>query len=282
MADEITITVADAALPENWEKKALRALYAARVVAKPDVLLYKVSEGKPGDNINFTELGALSVAAPSAAGVIANTALTHTQRQIALSSWRSTAISVPTRAMYQSVLEYGQEFSVGAGDALGQDMDDLILDDHGSLTSNNEGSTTTPIPMSDALVRAAILDLDVLSVPKEKRTFILHPTAKWALLGDSDFKRSDATGKSEGGMVSGILHPLYGVKFVETPRVVQSGSVRKNLLLQEKCIGFVVQKDISITKHDRVGDLTVRWIAEYLCGEAVLRQNHGVVINTVA
>lgn len=285
MANEITVTVADAALPEIWEKEALRALYEKRLVAKPDVVLFKVVEGKPGDNIDFTELGALTVAGVGSDGAAnTNTAMTHTQRQIALSNWRGTNISVPNRTLVQSVLSYDKEFAVAAGGALGQDMDDSILDDHGSITTNVEGSTTTPGIMTDALLRAAILDLEALAVPAEKRTFILHPKARFEILGDENFKNAYATGSDKGIQVSGLMLPLYGIKMVVSSRVVSTGTpaVRKNLLIQEQCLGFALQKDITITKHDRVGDYSVRWLAEYLSGDAVLRNNHGVVINTAA
>src|SRR3990167_8373404 len=99
MASEITITVASAAAPTLVEKMALRALYAARVVANSSVVLYKVLSGAVrGQNYDFVELGAATVGSIGADGVIVtNSAITHTQRQVALSRWRGVNFSVPYR-----------------------------------------------------------------------------------------------------------------------------------------------------------------------------------------
>ena len=276
MASEITITVASAAAPTIVEKEALRALYANRVVARPNVVKYEIRSGKPGQNVDHVELGALNVNAAGADGGVTNTAVTHTQRQIALDDWRHVAISIPYRTVAQSVLDYDVEFGASAGGALGADMDSLLtaLWNSVSGTEGNSGAI-----MADSLVRASILDLDLLNVPQEKRTFVLHPSAKFALLGDADFRSANITGAGKGGHVTGILHPLYGIEFVTTTQVVNSSGY-KNLLLQENCMGFMLQREISIKKHELVGDLTVRFTADYLAGAGILRANHGVAITT--
>lgn len=279
MANEVTITVASSAAPTIVEKEALRAMYAARVIARPGVVMYDVRTGKPGQNVDHIELGTLNVNAPGADGTVTNTAVTHTQRQIVLDDWRHVALSVPYRTLAQSVFDYDVEFGKAAGGALGADMDSLVTALQGSFTTNVEGSSAAI--MSDALVRAAILDLDTGNVLQENRTFVLHPKAKFELLGDSDFRNANATGMGKGGQVSGILHPLYGVKFVTSTGVVNS-SGRQNLLLQEEAVGFAIQRDINIKKHELVGDLTTRYTADFLAGVNILRETFAARITTAA
>lgn len=280
MSNEVTITVADASLPEVSEKQALRALYATRVVTRSDVLMLKNVEGKPGDLIDFTEMGALTVAAIGTDGSVANTAQTQTRRQLALNSFRSTAITVPVQVEAQSILDFGDEFAVAAGGALGADMDNLVMSDYASITTNSEGSTTTPGAMTDALLRASLLDLDALNVAQEMRSFLFHQKAKWELLADPNFKLAYATGASKGAQTTGDLPDLYGIKYRLTSKTATLSGVYKNILLQQEALAFALQKNLTIKMQEVSGSLAKQWIGFYLAGEKFLRENLAVLINT--
>ena len=281
MANEITVTVADSSIAELWPAEALRARSSRSVLAKPEVVLFKMVEGKKLDTIRFTELAEMSTNAVGADGTVTNQATTQTQRTITLSEWREVTWRVANRVLEQSVLDYGMEFSKGAGARLGEYMDATIADDHASITTSVEGSTTNPGAMSDDLALASIVDLDDLSVPAEDRTFAFRPKAKSELLKLDKFSLAYATGLQKGAQVSGLFGELYGIKVVTSPEIVSTGTpaVLKNLLLHKQCIGLAMQKNIGIHRKDPP-DLSTMWIAEVLYGEAVLRDNHGVVINT--
>lgn len=285
MSNEITISVVGGAAPTVVSKEALRAFYNARVVAKPDVVKYKVVTGQPGQNYDFYELGDLTVAAIAAAGTAnTNTQWSHTQRQVTLTDWRGTNISVPRITDFQSSFDYAKEFGVAAAGALGEDMDIQIVSDYANFTSSVVGNTSTPEAFSDAMLRGALARIENQSVRRvdENMSAVLHPTSWYQLLADSDFKRADAVGGGKGVHIGGVVLPVYGVKVLVTPGIQQSGSARANLIFSQKAIGFVLNKDIAIETHDKVGDFTTRHLAYWLGGSAIIQQQAGALIYSAA
>lgn len=281
-----TVTTAanvDSSVSEFWQAKALQQRTAKAVVSKSDVLLYKTVEGMKGDVVRWTELSGVVSNDAGTDGGVAGGAVTHTARTVTLDNWREVSASFSDRAIAQSVLDQFKEFTDYAARLLAQRMDDTVLDDHGSLTTNVEGSTSVPSPLNEDLLNAGIADLDGLDIPAEDRTFIFHTKNKSDLLKLSQFTLAYATGLKQGAQLTGEIPPLYGVKSVVTTRVVSTGSpaVRKNLLLHKECIGFALQKNIRILRFSKTA-LNDQFAADALWGEAVLRENHGAVINAQA
>ena len=140
------------------------------------------------------------------------------------------------------------------------------------------GNTTSPDAFADATIRGAIARLDNGKVPQKKRHAILHPVAHMQLLADSDFKRADAVGKSEGIQVSGVVLPLYGITLLKTAVVNTSGSAHANMLIQEQAFGVVMNQEIKLAKHDKLGDYSVAHLGSYLGGFNVTRTACGIVM----
>ena len=282
MANEVTVTVADASISELWVAEALRARSSRGVFAKPGVVLYKEIKDNL-DVVRFTELAEMSTNAVGADGTTTNQATTQTGRTITISEWREVTWRVANRVLKQSVLDYGLEFAKGAGARLAEYIDSTLADNQGSLTTNVEGSATSPGPMSDALALAAMVDLDALGVPSEDRNWIFHPRAKADLLAIDKFSLANATGLQKGAQISGLFGEIYGSKVLMSPEIVASGtpSIRNNYYLHKECMGVAMQQPLKIHKKDPP-DLSTLFIAEVLFGEAVLRENHGVLIRTAA
>ena len=285
MANEITVTVADASLPEIWIPEALRARYAKAVVSKSDVILFKMvtdENPKVGDNLDFTELAALSVNNVGASGSTTNQATTHTARQVALSTWQECTWTIADRTAKQSVLDYFKEFSISAGDALAMAMDDAVLDDHGSFTGSNAiGDTVSPGAMSDDLALEALVVLDDANVPEDERTWIFAPRAKAHLLKLSAFSDAHATGFKKSSKLTNLFGELYGSPVVTTSRVVSTGTpvLRKNLYLHREAIAMGMVSKLNIEKFARTSKANT-YSADVLYGEGVIRSTHGVTINT--
>ena len=278
MANEVTISVVGTAAGALVEKEALDAFYSSRVVAREGVVLYKVvSEGQYYD---FHVMGALTVGAINADGTIpSNTAWVHTQARVTMDDWRGVNIRVPIRATAQSAFDYDKLFARQGAEALGEDMDNQLLSLFASFTSPAAvGSSTSPDAFSDSTIRGAIARLDNGKVPQKKRHAILHPTAHMQLLADSDFKRADAVGKSEGVHVSGIVLPLYGITLLKTPIVNTSSSAYANMLIHEHAFGVVLNQDVKLAKHAQLGDYSEAHLASYLGGFNVTRAGSGVVM----
>lgn len=285
MANEIDVTVADAALREVWVTEALRALYAESVVAKPDVILIKEAKGKEkGDNVNFTQLAALSVNDVGAAGTVTNQATTHTQRQVALNRWREVTWTVVDRVAKQSAIDHEFEFNAQALEALSEDMDLSVLDDHGSFTGDNaKGSTVSPEPMNADLALEAVIELaDVRKVKKKNMNLILGIRSAANLFKEDRLGSADKSGKSSGYLISGAVPTFMGIRTLEHPIVVQTGDplVEKNLLLSKRAIGMGISSEPNFDKF-RTSKAN-QYSTDVLYGEAVLLSTEGVTINARA
>lgn len=286
MANEITISVVGGAAPTVVSKEALRAFYAERMIAVPGVVKHKIVTGQPGQNYDFYELGALTVGTIPAGGAetTVRTQWAHTQRQVALSDWRGVSIRVDKRSKFQSSFEYSKEFGVAGGGALGEDQDVQTLADYANFTSNVIGSSTATNPntMSDEIIRGMLAKIENQKVRRKKENISLaiDPTSWYQLLADADFKTAYATGKSLGVQISGDVHPVYGLKVLVTPSVSATGSVIANQMFAERAIGYVLNKDMSIEFHDKLGDFSEAHLGWYLGGSAIIQQQAGGVMYT--
>ena len=76
--------------------------------------------------------------------------------------------------------------------------------------------------------------------------------------------------------------PRYGIKVVTTPGIQLTGSVRANLIFAKKAFGFVLNKDISIETHDKLGDFSVAHLGWWLGGSAVIQGQAGSAVYSAA
>lgn len=287
MSAELTISVVGGAAPTIVSKEALRYFYGSRVVSNPSVVKFKIVSGKPGQNFDFYELGALTVASIASTGAAnANTEWTHTQRSVALTDWRGTNIRVPNVSQEQSSFDYAKEFGIAAADALGEDMDIQVLSDYANFTTNAVGTAgnPTPDPMNDAVIRGLLAKIESQKVRRmdENMSLVLHPTSWYQLLADADFKRADAIGGGKGVHISGMVLPIYGLKVLVTTSIRGTGAVKANLIFAQKAIGVVLNHDIRIATHDKLGDFSEAHLASYLGGSAVIQEQAGGVAYTAA
>jgi len=283
MANEITVTVADASIPEIWIAEALRALYSEAKVAKKGVIHLELVDGKPGDKINFTEMGRMTVNTAGASGTVTNQATTQTNRPVSLDQWKEVTWRVAERVMSQSILNYQSEFNAGSMSALAEYMDASILDDYGSITTYSQGSTSNPGAMSKELAIAAKADLDGGRVKSTNRSWLFHPKDYGELLKVAGFVDANVTGEAKGGVRTGLIPTLYGDKVIWTPEVNSTGTpaVRKVFYMQEMAIAMGIQRQPKVVVKDPP-DLSKVFIADVLFGEAVIRENLAVIVNTKA
>ena len=285
MANETTASSADAALQEIWISEALRQLLAKRKVSKEGVVTVKMVSGKKkGDNVDFTELSGIGTTATNTDGTVTNQVLTHTQRQVALTNWRESTITIVDRADVQSVLDYDTEVPLVEAAALGQYMDDTILDDHASLTgvSAQVGNAAAPGAFNSDMALEADTGLQDQNVEAEDGQihWILSNRAYAQLFKNEVLQSASDSGDDKSAVVTGQLRKLLGYDIIRTSRVVSTGtpSVHKNMLLHEKCIAMGISRDLQVDKF-RLAKNT-QYSTDVIFGEGVIRAVLGVTINT--
>lgn len=283
MPNEITVTVADAGLQEIWISEALEGLYEAKKVAKEPVIWVKMMTGKSkGDNIDFTEFSDSSVNNVGADGTLTNQAITHTQRQVALSRWREVTWDVVDRVSAQSALDYSIEAPREQAGALGEDMDDSVLDDHGSFSGNyNIGDTVSPGPMNIDMILDAEINLRNTPVPEKEQVHLVLGLRAYAQLFKNELLAgADQSGDGKGAQVTGQIKTVLGYPVIRTSRVVSTGTpaVLKNFLLGRRAIAMGISSDLNpeVFRTQK----SKRYSTDILYGEAVIRSNFAVVMNT--
>ena len=282
MANEITVSVADAGLPEIWMSEALLGLYDRRLVSVEPVIWVKEVTGKnKGDNIDFTEFADTSTNAVGSDGSVTNQSITHTQRQVALSSWREATWDVVDRASLQSVFDYSVLAPREQAAAIGEYMDDTVLDDHGSFNGSNAiGDTANPAPLNiDFCLDADAVLYQVPLPDKEPRHFVLYPRSYAQLFKGELVASASHSGGDKGAQVSGTIKTILGWPVIRTSRVVTTGTpyVAKNLLLGRHAIAMGISRDIKLDVF-RV-DKANQYSTDVLFGEAVIRSNFAVTMN---
>lgn len=285
--NELTVTVTDPALLEFWDAEALEAAYSEAVIAKSERVVFETSNGKKfGDVYHFTELAAFTTNAVGADGGVTNQSITHTNRNVTIDQWRDVTVTVSDRSKIQSSLEYGEIIARNAGKAIAENLDTALFGNHSSITGANQlGGTTaeTVEAMSDDLATEANIILDDLKVPQKDRTWFFAPRSKWQLLKMDKFVDAHRTGKEKGAQTTGLIGELYGSDVLSSALIVSTGSpaVRKNLYLHRQCMAMVMERNLNMEKLARVSKADT-WSADVLYGEATIRNDWGVVINTQA
>lgn len=286
---ETTVTSVDPAIPQYWDAVALEAAYSKATLAKPEMVMAEVGEGKKfGDIYNWTELSALTTNATGADGAVANQEWTHTNRPVSINQWREITVTITDRAKEQSVLDYGELFSKNAGKAAAEKWDTDCFGLHSSITGANQlGSTAAGLieVMSDDLALEATILLDDLKVEFENRSWHFAPRAKAQLLKLDKFVYVQATGEKKGPQIGGasILGDLYGSPVSVSALVATSGSpaVRKNLYIHRQAMGIVTIRSLNVEKFARVSKADT-YSADTIYGFGITRPTFGVVINTQA
>ena len=288
MANELGATELAAVVQELWRKTVLAAKYSVAVhdrVAFTD--LQEVS--KKGDIAHLPIFPRFSTNAVSSAGAVTNQSITLTDTTITVDQWREATVELVDRQGWQSTFgdsaSLAREFAKNFGPRLAEYIDNDIFGLHGSITTNTVGDTGSPNPMSLPLARAALQLLDENRVPKTDRNFVFSPKAFWEVFGNDQIALAYAIGGNKSVVVSGpeAAPQLYGAKWYESPEIATSGTapnvVDKNLLLHKQTIGLIMQKNFSITQFAKIA-LTTRICGDVLYGRAVIREEHGCVINT--
>lgn len=287
MANETGSTAASGSYPKLLRTTALEARYAKGKVW-PRVL--NAVEGdafvsgnikKWGDTVTFQVFPVLTVGDINTdSGALANQTVTPTQASITINKWKGITASLVDIADIQSILNWESEFSKNFGAAISEQQDNDILSLVASLTSNTALGGASP--MTDPIVLQAQRTLDDAKIPQEDRTWVFAPSAETDLLALDKFVLAQNTGYDKGLQVeNGHLQALYGTKVVVTPLVATSAGVRQNALFHKQTWGVVMQREFKIEKFAR-SQFTTPYGASALYGVAELRDNHGIMVQSLA
>lgn len=279
-------SVGAGSVPEVYRKEALLYRFAKAIGIKR--VLNADAEVKAfGDIVNVRTLPALTVGDVTAAsGALADVTDAndyYANAQITVNKWKYVAASIVDKAETQSMANLMMDFSRQMGEAIGENQDTYLFSLYASLTTNTVGDSTTGDTFTDGIILPAMQKLDDAKVPQGDRSWFVPPVAKTNLLTIDKFVWAYATGMQKGPQVVGMsaLGELYGIPLYVTPLIATSGSIRKAMLLHKEAYGVATQKNFKMETFARTAFAT-KMAGSVLYGAAVVRENHGCLLNVKA
>lgn len=281
MANEITNTEADKLIPELWRPKMLAGRYDEMTIGKR-VLSVTGDVKAKGDILHVPIEPTVSVNAVGSNGSVTNQALTPTEAQLTVDQWREATIDVVDKAQAQSIIDLVEAFQPAMSKAMAEDADGLLANEHSNITTNVVGATAQPydIVNEDLLTSAVqkLLDLKVPIMNPAEITWFFD-TAVWSALKKiAAFNNVNLTGEEVGGGLKMKIPDVYGIPVFFTTQIKTSTTL-KNLLLHKECLAWGMQKNFRLEMLGRVRK-SQPVSADWLFGLKVVRNNHGVVVNT--
>lgn len=278
MADVIsTATTHDKFIPDVWSKDLIIARESVLVAANlfmrfdadvaqyGDVIHIPLVSNLTGGNIS-TSTGQLDAEAP-----------TETEKTITVNVWYGVRMKVLDIVLAQSKYEFRKLYTEKMGYCLGQQLEQVLLQNAATGFSQNVGTFNTDF--TDANLRRAVQYLDDARAPFEDRHLIIKPAQKNNILGIDKFVRYDATGTANTVNVGKVPGEIYGTMTHVTPEVYKTSNNTSNLMFHKSAYGLAVQKSIQVENFARVG-----WLDDFggshLYGHAELRDDHGVEVRS--
>lgn len=269
----MTVTTADAFIPEIWSAEIIRAVEAKRVLAN---LVWRFdSDAKMGDTIHVPSLSNL-VANDKVAGVSTSPqAPTETNTDISIDKHKETTFFLEDIAEIQSKQQLMGQYTDKAGYAISRQID-------GDLAALAAGLSQTKGTYNTAITTDVVLDsielLDLGDVPEDNRYFVFRPDVKRDLLDLSAYTSSDfVDGKP---VQTGNIGSLYGVSTFMTTNLVKTGNNTDNMLFHKDAFALAMQKSPRTQSMYDLEYLGHRVTVDTIYGVKEMRDSFGVLVKT--
>lgn len=189
-----------------------------------------------------------------------------------------------------SKYDFRKEYTPKIGYALAQIMQKYVFTTYNAGvtqtqgTSGGSGSGTTNV--TDDMIRAAMLDLDVANVDGDDRFMIFYPTQRSAMLNIGKYVERQTAGMEPTPIRTGKVLDVYGLPIHFTTDIVATGS-GSTLYYQ----AVLAQKEALVFASPKMGpDITYDWIprrkafllsGDVLYGASIYRVVAGDILYTL-
>lgn len=274
-------TELNATIDEQWAMELEEARYAAAVIV-PRIMNKSAEVRKSGDRVHVTVKDTYSTGDVGANGAFTPATITPSTSTIIINQHKYVSIETEDRAVANSFWDPVSDFPSDAGKTMGETVDGAIAGLHTDLTTNVVGDPADPTAFDTTMMRAAMLKLADLNVPRNELSFILPPIAFY----NGVFTETQLTGADTGGFPKNILttnfrFPLLGVPAFESTLLKTVATAIKGFLVHRSCLGIAMQKNSEFKRAERTSALVLSFVvvAQSLYGVKTIREDHGVVLN---
>ena len=298
--NQVGVTVAGNFIPELWSDEVIGAYKTNLVVAN---LVTKLShKGKKGDTIHIPVPARGSASAKSVNTQVTLSAATNSVVDVSINKHYEYSKLIEDIAEVQALASMRKFYTEDAGFALATQVDTDLMDlaegfQSGSTTDKSydtafigTGTTaftgTNEADITDAGLRALILNLDNANVPMDNRALIIPPVCANDMLGINRFTEQQYIGSGEA-IKTGKIGMIYGIDVYITtncPTVKSSGGTGNSAAGTER-VGVLLHKDALVLaeqvgvrsqtqyKQEYLGDL---FTSDTIYGVKELRNDAGL------
>ena len=298
--NQVTTTIAGNFIPELWSDEVIGAYKSNLVVAN---LVTKLNhKGKKGDTIHIPVPSRGSVTAKTVNTQVTLSAATNSVVDVSINKHYEYSKLIEDIAEVQALASMRKFYTDDAGFALATQVDTDLMNlaegfQSGSTTDKSydtgfigTGTTaftgTNEADISDAGIRAFILNLDNADVPMDNRALIIPPVCANDLLGINRFTEQQYIGSGDA-IKTGKIGMIYGVDVYITTNcpTVKSSAGTGNSAAGTERVGILMHKDALVLaeqvgvrsqtqyKQEYLGDL---FTSDTIYGIAELRNDAAI------
>ena len=298
--NQVGVSVAGNFIPELWSDEVIGAYKTNLVVAN---LVTKLShKGKKGDTIHIPVPARGSASAKAVNTQVTLSAATNSVVDVSINKHYEYSKLIEDIAEVQALASMRKFYTDDAGFALAKQVDTDLIDlaegfQSGSTTDKSydtgfigTGTTaftgTNEADISDAGIRAFILNLDNADVPMDNRSLIIPPICANDLLGINRFTEQQFIGSGDA-IKTGKIGMIYGIDVYITTNcpTVKSSAGTGNSAAGTERVGILMHKDALVLaeqvgvrsqtqyKQEYLGDL---FTSDTIYGVKELRNDAGL------
>ena len=283
-----TTTTAATFIPELWSDETIAAYKSNLVVA--NLVTRMNHKGKKGDGINIPTPTRGSATAKGGNSKVSIQGDTHANTLISIDKHYEYSVLIEDIAEVQALSSMRKFYTDDAGFALAKQVDTDLFTAGQALNGGSfvDGagaawSSGTAADITDAGIRAMILQLDNADVPMDNRALIIPPVAASDLLAEPRFTEQQFIGSGDA-IKTGKIGQIYGVDVFVSSNcpTTDSSANRVGMLLHKDALALVEQVGVRSQtqyKQEYLGDL---YTADTIYGVGELRDNAGVPFKVAA
>ena len=298
-------TQADKFIPEIWSDEVIAAYKKNIILAN---LVNKMTmKGKKGDTLHIPKPTRGVATAKAANTAVTIQADTETEVNVTIDQHFEYSRFIEDIVEVQALASLRRFYTEDAGYALGKKVDDVLfalgksfgdgdasdwvhsnayyIDASTGLTLNALDTITTSDVFTDAGFRALIQKMDDADVPMDNRSFVVPPSLRNAILGETRYNSSDFV--DGRGVQTGLIGSLYGVDVyvssncptIETAAENTAGDAIKAAILFHKD-SMVLAEQMAVRSQTQYKQeyLSTLYTADTLFGVKTVRPEAGFVL----
>lgn len=258
------------------------ALFVAneRSIMRGLVRNYNVAPGA-GKTVNVPIYPVQTAAAVTEGNEVSNTEIATDTAQLTVSQVgiRTLVTDLAVNAASSNVVaDLGRLF----GEAIARKMDQDLISNFASFTTNTVGSTSTTI--TPALLMQAITKLKNSAVPTDGVVAVLHPAIAYDLKsalttsGNTVFGGNGQGEIANEAMRAGFVGMLFGIPVYETSNFANATDAGDFVggIFHRDALGLAMMRDIQIETQRRASFLGSDVVCSAMYGHGVIYEKYGV------